>query len=88
MLACVYHDLSEGSHLHDVLKLLVHVSEGELPWRSEVRGHRSVIIPTMHCWLTMDISVLTVFEFVNQLLVVVQFQLVHSVDQSLDVAHP
>ena len=24
------HDLSEGSHLHDVLELLVHVPEGEL----------------------------------------------------------
>lgn len=30
---------------------------------------------------------LTVFQFVNQLLVVVQFQLVHSVNQPLDVAH-
>ena len=28
------------------------------------------------------------FQFVDQLLVVVQFQLVHSVDQTLDVSHP
>lgn len=31
---------------------------------------------------------LTVFEFVDQLLIVVQLQLVHPVDQALDVSHP
>lgn len=27
---CVYHNLSKWTHLHDVLELLIHVSEGEL----------------------------------------------------------
>lgn len=33
----VYHNLSKRAHLHDVLELLIHVSEGELTC-SKVRG--------------------------------------------------
>lgn len=36
----VYHNLSKGTHLHDVLELLIHVSEGELACRGH-RGQRS-----------------------------------------------
>lgn len=30
----MYHNLSKRTHLHDVLELLIHVSEGELACRS------------------------------------------------------
>lgn len=79
---CCYHDLSEGAHLHDVLELLVHVSERELACRSEVRGQRTVTQGGEDV-----VASLTVLQFVDQLLVVVQLEFVDAVDQALDVSH-
>ena len=53
------HDLTERSHLHDILELFVHVSECEL----------------------------TVSELLHQLLVILQLQLIHLINQTLYVSH-
>lgn len=80
---CCYHDLSEWAHLHDVLELLVHVSERELACRSEVSGQRMVLQGGEHV-----VTSLTVLQFVDQLLIVVQLEFVDAVDQALNVSHP
>lgn len=41
---CVYHNLSKWTHLHDVLELLIHVSEGELACKGALGSQRSNII--------------------------------------------
>lgn len=51
---CVYHNLSKWTHLHDVLELLIHVSEGELACRSvrsEVKHFSSRQAAVRWCFL-------------------------------------
>lgn len=79
-----YHNLPKGTHLHDVLELLIHVSEGELACRGVRRVRGQTLFFRYGCWQAM---LLTVLQLVNQLFIVIQFQVVNSVDQTLDVSH-
>lgn len=67
---CPYHDLSKRSHLHDVLELLIHVSESELAWNREAMGGWLDDNTTQVKLQLIDFN-LTMFQLVNQLLIVI-----------------
>ena len=69
MYIAAYYDLVEGAHLHDILKLLIHVTQGELAC-SQNKNNVSGQTAAMYTEPTM-------FQFINQLLILIQLQITH-----------